>query len=65
MVLLIHDELYQESAAVAEGTLLSPLDDFVKHVMTLLQSSERVKKLTHAVCKMIARDIQPINNTNF
>ena len=48
---LIHDELYQESAAVVEGTLSSTLDDFVKRVTPLPQSSEKAKKLTYAIVK--------------
>ena len=31
----------------------------LKCVTPLPQSSERAQKLTHAVCKMIARDIRP------
>ena len=66
---LIHDELYEDSAAVAEATSTSTLDDFVsKRVIPLPQSSEKAKKLTRAVCEMIARDIWPIiivNNTGF
>ena len=62
---LIHDELYKDSAAVAEATSSSTLDDFVsKRVIPLPQSSEKVKKLTCAVCDMIARDIRPISIVN-
>ena len=61
---LIHDELYQESATVVEGTSSSTLDDFVKRVTPLPQSSEKAKKLTRAICEMIARDIRPISIVN-
>ena len=39
------------------------MDDFVSYTntATLPHTSERVKKLTHAVCEMIARDIRPIS----
>lgn len=39
------------------------MNDFVSYTntATLPHTSERVKKLTHAVCEMIARDIRPIN----
>ena len=53
----IYNELYKDSTEV-EATLLSNLDNFVsKSIIPLSQSSEKAKKFTHAVCKMIARDI--------
>ena len=61
---LIHDGLYQESTSVVEGTLSSTLDDFVKCVTPLPQSSEKVKKLTRAIFEMIARVIRPISIVN-
>ena len=61
---LIHDELYQESTTVVEGTSSSTLDDFVKCVTPLPQSSEKAKKLTRAICEMITRDIWPISIAN-
>ena len=61
---LIHDGLYQESTTVVERTLPSTLDDFVKRVTPLPQSSEKAKKLTHAICEMIVRDIRLISIVN-
>ena len=60
---LVHDELY-ESAAIVEGTLSSTLNNFVKCITPLPQSSEKAKKLTCAICEMIARDIRPISIVN-
>ena len=60
---LVHDELY-ESAAIVEGTSSLTLDNFVKHIVPLPQSSEKAKKLTRAICEMIARDIWPISIIN-
>ena len=60
----IYDKLYQESATVVEGTLSSTLDDFVKRVTPLPQSSKKAKKLTQAICEMIARDIRLISIIN-
>ena len=39
------------------------MDDFVGYTnpVTLPHASERAKKLTRAVCEMIARDICPIS----
>ena len=53
----IHDELYKDSG---EEATVSTMDDFVtKRVQPLPQSFEKAKKLTHAVCEMIAWDIWP------
>ena len=35
-----------------------------KHVSPLPPSSDKAKKLTHAVCEIIARDIRPISTVN-
>ena len=60
----IHDELYKDSIEV-ETTSSSTLDNFVsKRVTPLSQSSEKAKKLTRAVCEMIARDVRPISIIN-
>ena len=47
-----------------DGTLLSTLDNFVKCITLLPQFSEKAKKLTHAICEMIARDIRLITIVN-
>ena len=60
----IHDELYKDSIEV-ETTSSSTLDNFVsKRITPLSQSSEKAKKLTHAICEMIARDVHPISIVN-
>ena len=60
----IHDELYKDSTEV-KAISSSTLDNFVsKHITPLSQSFEKAKKLTRAVCEMIARDICPISIVN-
>jgi len=62
----VYYELFKYLADIVE-TISSSLDGF-KRVMPLLQSSDKVKKLTYAVCEMMARDIRPIsifNHVNF
>ena len=60
----IHDELYKDSTEV-EAISSSTLDNFVsKRITPLSQSFEKAKKLTCAVCELIARDICPISIVN-
>ena len=44
--------------------MLSTLDDYIKSVTPLSQSSGKIKKLTHVICEMIARDIWLISLVN-
>ena len=62
----LHDKPFQESTEIAQTSTRrtqGTMDDFVRYTnpVTLPYASERVKKLTCAVCKMIARDIHPIS----
>jgi len=60
----IYFELFKNLADVAE-TMSSTLYSFItKCVTPLPELSDKAKKLTHAICEIIAKDIQPISIVN-